>query len=337
MPNPSWQCDNLSLKPTESLIVNYFQLWHRTTSPTRRAGAVIPLYGKIGFRENRVGRRARDGDLSPDYSTNRWRRSRESVMGRHYFAVVVVGPRALLREGLGRILSAADFCIAATGASVDDVMPSLSAEDRPILFILDASGDQDAVVGQVQLFREHRPTARIALLADHDRLSDNNIVAAFRAGADAYFLKPTCDTFIKSLELVMLGETILPPAFLSMILGNIGEAARGEVEKCSDVPKRPTVYAGASSAYSPRLSAREQSILRCLIDGDSNKSIARKNDIAEATVKVHVKAILRKIRVNNRTQAAIWAMANDSLIGGPGNNSAHSMTSAVDTLLAVAP
>jgi hypothetical protein len=51
-------------------------------------------------------------------------------------------------------------------------------------------------------------------------------------------------------------------------------------------------------------------ILRCLIEGGSNKSIARKNDIAEATVKVHVKAILRKIRVHNRTQAAIWGMNN---------------------------
>jgi two-component system nitrate/nitrite response regulator NarL len=51
-----------------------------------------------------------------------------------------------------------------------------------------------------------------------------------------------------------------------------------------------------------------------LIEGNSNKSIARKIDIAEATVKVHVKAILRKIRVQNRTQAAIWGMNNESLM-----------------------
>ena len=57
-----------------------------------------------------------------------------------------------------------------------------------------------------------------------------------------------------------------------------------------------------------KLSAREKCILRCLLNGDANKVIARKVDIAEATVKVHVKAILRKIRVQNRTQAAIWAM-----------------------------
>jgi two-component system nitrate/nitrite response regulator NarL len=55
------------------------------------------------------------------------------------------------------------------------------------------------------------------------------------------------------------------------------------------------------------LSFREASILRCLMDGDSNKVIARKCDIAETTVKVHIKAILRKIGVKNRTQAALWA------------------------------
>ena len=66
----------------------------------------------------------------------------------------------------------------------------------------------------------------------------------------------------------------------------------------------------AENGIAPQLSPRERSILRYLIEGDSNKSIARKIDIAEGTVKVHVKAILRKIRAHNRTQAAIWGMNN---------------------------
>lgn len=68
----------------------------------------------------------------------------------------------------------------------------------------------------------------------------------------------------------------------------------------------------AKDTIAPQLSPREQSILQCLIEGNSNKGIARKINIAEATVKVHVKAILRKIRVQNRTQAAIWGMNNGS-------------------------
>jgi DNA-binding NarL/FixJ family response regulator len=55
---------------------------------------------------------------------------------------------------------------------------------------------------------------------------------------------------------------------------------------------------------------REEQILRDLVKGLPNKIIARKLDIAETTVKVHLKSILRKIRAANRTQAAIWALEN---------------------------
>ena len=59
-----------------------------------------------------------------------------------------------------------------------------------------------------------------------------------------------------------------------------------------------------------QLSPREMQILRHLLDGDSNKLIGKHLDITEATVKVHLKSLLRKIGVANRTQAAIWAMNN---------------------------
>jgi len=82
----------------------------------------------------------------------------------------------------------------------------------------------------------------------------------------------------------------------------------------------------------PRLSVREKCILRCMVEGDSNKAIARKIEIAEATVKVHVKAILRKIRLSNRTQAAIWAMNNSALVW-----SADAEAPAVEALVAPPP
>ena len=75
------------------------------------------------------------------------------------------------------------------------------------------------------------------------------------------------------------------------------------------------------NSEAPRLSARQRLILRYLIEGDPNKTIARKINITEATVKVHVKAILRKIRVQNRTQAAIWAMNSGSFIPAKNNQS----------------
>jgi two-component system nitrate/nitrite response regulator NarL len=76
------------------------------------------------------------------------------------------------------------------------------------------------------------------------------------------------------------------------------------------MPSLPEV---AFSSRVPALSQREDQVLRALARGQSNKLIARECTVTEATVKVHVKSILRKIQVGNRTQAAIWAMQSGYL------------------------
>lgn len=227
------------------------------------------------------------------------------------FATVLVGPSALLREGLTRILSMANFRIVASASCVADLALTALPQHGSILLIIDAGDDLDAAVGQVERFKEQHPAGRIAVLADRNLLSD--IVSAFRAGANGYFIKVApCDAFIKSLELVMLGETILPAAILSMILDHDDEDEHEAIVR--GVRKTAAALLRAESNDTPRLSVRERCILKCLSEGGSNKVIARKIDIAEATVKVHVKTILRKIGVHNRTQAAIWAMNNGSFI-----------------------
>ncbi len=69
----------------------------------------------------------------------------------------------------------------------------------------------------------------------------------------------------------------------------------------------PTAEPLPSDPGMHRLSRREVEILRCLTRGEPNKVIAKKLAVTEATIKVHVKAILRKIGAANRTQAALWA------------------------------
>jgi len=232
---------------------------------------------------------------------------------RQSFATILVGKSILLREGLARILRSANFRILASVSSADDLLPSKLAPHQPLLLIVHTSGDFDAALEQIDVFRERHPDGRVVIVADHYRLSE--LLAAFRAGANGYFVDVMkCDVLVKSLELVMMGETIFPPAFLSYVLGT--EADRfGEATSVATSVEEDShaIIVTAEDALAPRLSPREKIILRCLIEGDSNKCIARKIEIAEATVKVHVKAILRKIRVQNRTQAAIWAMNNGSL------------------------
>ena len=243
---------------------------------------------------------------------------------RQSFAIILVGKSILLREGLARILRSANFRILAAVSCADDLLPSKRHLHQPLFLVVHTGDDFDAAVEQIELFRDQHPGGRIAIVADHYRLCE--LVSAFRAGANGYFVDVmTCDVFIKSIELVMMGETIFPPAFLSFVLDpegdRLGQAAPRDENSQAILIRNENTLA-------PQLSTREKSILRCLIEGDSNKCIARKIDIAEATVKVHVKAILRKIRVQNRTQAAIWGMNNGSVIR-PANNSSPPSTSDV--------
>jgi DNA-binding NarL/FixJ family response regulator len=227
---------------------------------------------------------------------------------RYSFATVLVGKNCIRREGLARILRSENFRILASVSCADDLHARKLQSCAALFLIVHAGDDFGAVVAQIGWLRERHPGGRVAILADHYR--PNELASACRAGAAGYFVDVmTCDVFLKSIELVMMGETVFPPEFLSTAF-DVEEDRFKEVASY-DADKAELVK--PDDGASPQLSPREKSILRCLIEGDSNKCIARKIDIAEATVKVHVKAILRKIRVQNRTQAAIWGMNNRSL------------------------
>ena len=112
----------------------------------------------------------------------------------------------------------------------------------------------------------------------------------------------SASALVKALELVMLNEMVLP-----------AELARGLPTHFVPLNETPVVsdaVNGQRESKLPLLSGREVSILKKLAAGASNKVIAYDLAITEATVKVHVKSILRKIPARNRTQAAIWAITN---------------------------
>jgi two-component system, NarL family, nitrate/nitrite response regulator NarL len=102
----------------------------------------------------------------------------------------------------------------------------------------------------------------------------------------------SADAFAQSLRLIGAGERVFP--------SNMALDGRPRASSRSSEPPSDGV----------RLSPREKEILSHLVAGHANKLIARDLGITEATVKVHLKSVLRKIGVDNRTQAAIWALAN---------------------------
>jgi two-component system, NarL family, nitrate/nitrite response regulator NarL len=227
-------------------------------------------------------------------------------MRRRPFPTVLIGPSALIFEGITRILTPTRFRVIASAPCVHDLSLDLSPADERLLLIVDAGDNPVASIEQIKLFKGRYPKGRIVVLAD--RYRSNDAMSAYRAGANACLVKfAAFSVLIKSLELVMLGETIVLPEILS-VLSTDDHGLEPSVHRDASSPETAHELIKGESALVPKLSAREKCILRCLLDGDANKVIARKVDIAEATVKVHVKTILRKIRVQNRTQAAVWAM-----------------------------
>jgi two-component system nitrate/nitrite response regulator NarL len=222
-----------------------------------------------------------------------------------------------------------DCPVAASAAHVGGPVQVLLSQDQPILLIIEANDEHDKVVSEINLFKKQYPRGRVVVLAERSR--PNHLVSAYRAGANAYFTKEmSCGAFIKILELIMLGETIVPPEIFAFLCDGQGRPEQTPVVPGAHAPPSgietdlspPTIATDALQSLGtdavPRLSGREKCILRYLIEGYSNKAIARRIKVAEATVKVHVKAILRKIRVSNRTQAAIWAVHNGSFVWSTG-------------------
>ena len=92
------------------------------------------------------------------------------------------------------------------------------------------------------------------------------LALAFRAGASGYFVNVnSCDAFIKSIELVAMGETVFPPAFLSLALDS--KTDPGSKATQPDESER-AIFVTTDDTIAPQLSPREKSILRCLIEGD---------------------------------------------------------------------
>jgi two-component system nitrate/nitrite response regulator NarL len=197
----------------------------------------------------------------------------------------------LVRAGLEEMLTSTRFLVSAEQPGIDDTTCDL-------LIIHDGHHPNGAtdLIGELKTWH---PSARIVVLADQFDLSA--VMSARRAGTDGFCLTTANrEVLIHSLELVMLGEPVVPS---ELILAIMGDGARGAEAS----PWRRREHPNGAAPPCRALSSREIEILSWLREGAPNKVIARKLNVAEATVKVHIKAILRKIGAGNRTQAAIWA------------------------------
>ncbi len=215
-------------------------------------------------------------------------------------ATALICNNSLLHRGLQHILSGTSFAVVEEGPQPDPGLGSEKAQE-PALVILAVSQLSSRTPEMVRQVKRRHPAARIVVLSNHFDLEFVRL--GLDAGVNGFCLSgKSREVLITSLKLVMLGESVLVGPVARSVLDEaaLGSHSKPECE-VADEPK-------ASDPGAQRLSAREAEILSSLMEGAPNKLIARKLHVAEATVKVHVKAILRKIGVANRTQAAMWAM-----------------------------
>ncbi|WP_201862743.1 LuxR C-terminal-related transcriptional regulator [Microvirga soli] len=224
--------------------------------------------------------------------------SDDAAKERNEYVTVLICKNSLLREGLKHLL--ADTCFAVSDTVTDEPPPwRPRLYTQAALFIADASNSSARLIEIVRLLKERQGEARIVFVAHDFELGFIRLGLA--AGVDGFCLAGSDrEVLIKSLELVMMGEKLVPGALVHSLVSEMASNVEPDQDEpmAEALPIDPKMH---------KLSKREVEILTCLMRGEPNKVIAKKLDVAEATIKVHVKAILRKIGAANRTQAAMWA------------------------------
>jgi len=206
--------------------------------------------------------------------------------------VILVGTNKLFCQGLRRLLDPVHFVVTEEVrdlAAVDALICDGIAAD---LVVADMHGCSDADLEHLRHLRANCEGLRVVVLANELCLAD--MARLLSAGTDGYLINElSAEAFSLSLLLVMRGEKVLP----SMLAGVLADDHR---ENQNAAPIQAV----------RNLTEREMEILKCLLNGYSNKHIARALNIAEGTVKVHLKSLMKKIAAANRTQAALWARNN---------------------------
>lgn len=231
--------------------------------------------------------------------------------------VVLVEDHALTRIGLKAALKRTDDIDVVGEASNGEEAIQRVRELRPDVVLMDVGMPvMDGIQATGEVSREN-PSSRVIMLTQHD--NDRDILASLAAGASGYCLKDVePERLYTAIRSVNAGDAWLDATIAGRVLRMYaGASEHSKPEPASALPSPPKdqVEIVRSTAGQPLdrpapepLSARELEVLRLIVDGLSNQEIAEKLIISLATAKTHVRNILNKLAVDDRTQAAVHAM-----------------------------
>jgi NarL family two-component system response regulator LiaR len=203
--------------------------------------------------------------------------------------VVVADDHAVVRQGLRTFLDLQDDVEVVADAANGTEAVAAVHEHGPDVVLMDlVMPGMDGVAATRRIARE-RPATRVIALTSF--LDDDKVLPAVRAGAAGYLLKDVGpEDLVRAIRTVHAGEALVHPAVAARLMEVVaGGGPRTAVEEDG-------------------LTAREREVLGEIARGRSNKRIALELRISEATVKIHVSSVLRKLGVSDRTQAAVYAV-----------------------------
>ena len=204
--------------------------------------------------------------------------------------VVIIDDHTLFREGLQGLLERHGIeIVASIGNSQDGI--KAAQELNPDVLLLDLRMPEMGGLEILEKLQEYKFKKPVVMLTTSDEEKD--IIKALKGGASGYLLKDMePDELVAALRDIVAGDTVVAPN-LAQILA---KAVQGEEDAQTDTNPIES------------LTPREFEILELLAEGQSNKVIARNLGISDGTVKLHVKAILRKLDIHSRVEAAVMAV-----------------------------
>lgn len=205
--------------------------------------------------------------------------------------VLLIDDHPLMRRGVSQLIGLEEQTTVVGEASNGHEGLAMAKKLQPDLIVLDLNMPGLDGLSTLRAIREAELDCRVVVYTVSN--NEEDVVAALRAGADGYLLKdmPPMD-MLASLKSAAEGRVVLSERLTDLL----AHALRHEAQ-----PRSPD---------HAELTERELDILKGLAAGKSNKLIARQFDIAEGTVKVHVKRILKKLDLSSRVEAAVWAIKN---------------------------
>jgi NarL family two-component system response regulator LiaR len=215
--------------------------------------------------------------------------------------VLLVDDHKIVRQGVRAYLhTLADIQVVAEADSGAAAIIAVEGyQPDVILMDLEMPGDVDGIAATRQI-RKLRPETQVIVVTSHHQ--DEYIFPAVRAGAISYLLKDVePDELAAAIRKAAQGEAVLDSRVASRIVKELQGLRKDEVNPFTE------------------LSKREFDVLRLIAAGKSNAEIAETLVIGESTVKTHLSNILKKLHLDDRTQAAVYAWQEGIVRRGPGN------------------